>query len=134
MSEENRIQVYETTNITRLSLAKLALDNAEIVYESLYENTLQLDGVYAMGQNGAQLAVDAKDKDHAFKVLEEAGLNNHEEDDKESEIQAFSESLGKYPILKLLPANLRFLVLIGTILVLGFLILSYYLLRKDGMM
>lgn len=69
MSEENRIQVFETTNITRLSLAKLALDNAEIAYESLYENTLQLDGVYAMGQNGAQLVVDAKIRTTHLKFL-----------------------------------------------------------------
>lgn len=134
MSEETRIQVYETMNITRLSLAKLALDNAGIPYESLYENTLQLDGVYAMGSHGAQLMVNSADVEKAKQILEEAGMMNHDLDDEESSVQTFSESLGKYPILKLFPANLRFLVLIGSILVIGFLILSYFLLRKDGMM
>lgn len=134
MSQDSQIQVFETTNITRLSVAKLALDNAGIPYNSLYENTLQLDGVYAMGQNGAQLMVNEADVARANEILSEAGLMNPTMDEEPSSIQTFSESLGKYPILKSIPANLRFLVLIGGILIIGFLILSYFLLRKDGMM
>ena len=66
--------ILETTDRTQLSLAKVALQHADIPFKVLHENTLNMGDAYAMGSTGALIQVPLNEIGSARILLKEQGL------------------------------------------------------------
>lgn len=68
-------RIYEVSDPQVLSIIKLSFDDAGIRYRTLFEHTLQIANVYALGNNGAIFEVAIEDYDRAKEILTELGIN-----------------------------------------------------------
>ncbi len=108
------IRLYEAMHPQDLTMIQLALTKEDVEYRTLYENTLQVANVYALGNNGAIIEVAEKDHNKAKGILRELGieLDYHVAADRFLFIHKFDEKTKKLPLLGKMDLGYRFLSLV----------------------
>lgn len=116
------IRIKEVNNLQALELIKLKFNKEGVRYKVLFERTLHLDGIYALGQRGAIIEVWEEHLARATMALEELGYNTaFQEDEQPSAFLLFFDQKTKYlPLLGKIPVSLRWVLVIvfGVFLVL----------------
>lgn len=101
-------RIYEVLNPQELSVIKLSFDTHGIEYRTLFEHTLQIANVYALGNTGAIIEVTEEDYDRAKDILVSHGieLDYHVKLDRFKFIEWIDNAtskvkwIGKLPLVK----------------------------------
>lgn len=107
------IRLIEILNTQELTIIKLAFNEADIEYKTLFENTLQIAEVYALGNRGVIIEVVEKDVEKAKKILSGLGieLDYDKEKDKFEFVDKLDALTGKIPLIGRLQFAYRFILL-----------------------
>ncbi len=116
------IRLIEIMDQQDLTILKLALNEADIEYITLYEQTLSTVNVYALGSGGAVIEVAETDLERANEVLQELGidLNYNSKKDRFHFINIIEKITDRLPFISTLALELRFLILTISLLLLIF--------------
>jgi len=106
-------------------MIKISFDDCGIGYRTMYEHSLQIAQVGALGNHGAVIEVDEAQYDEAKDILASLGirLDYHVKEDRFAFIAKLDHLTQKMPVLQNLPLGYRVLIVIGvSILVLTILV------------
>ncbi|MEN0051117.1 MAG: hypothetical protein AAF806_28900 [Bacteroidota bacterium] len=119
MEEVTYVRLYEVMSTQELTMIKIVLNREEVDYRILFENTLQLAEVYALGNSGAIIEVAEYELRNAITILEELGIqiNYESSEDQFRLVSFFDRQTKKLPLLGKIDLSYRFLLLISSVLV-----------------
>lgn len=120
------IRLIETMNSQDLTMIKLALSKENIAYKTLFENTLRIADVYALGNSGAIIEVAEDDYLKSKEILSELGFNIDYDpiEDRFEFVNKFDRITENIPFLRRFRLEYRFLlILLVSSLMLGSIVL-----------
>jgi len=119
------IRIYETQNLSELSLIKLSLNREQIDFRVQHEHTLQLSNAYAMGSSGAILEVREEEVQLAILILKELDieLDNRGPENRFELLNIADEIIDNIPGLRVLEGNIRYFVFFVSLAMMLFLFL-----------
>ncbi|MCC6724773.1 MAG: DUF2007 domain-containing protein [Saprospiraceae bacterium] len=124
-------RLIELANVQELDMVKIAFNEAGIHYQVLFENTLQVASVYALGNGGAIVEVADTEVEQAREILSELGieLEFDPEEAKFEFIHKFDELTNKLPLFGSLEVGYRLLSLLGLLAIMVGVVAILYLSR-----
>lgn len=118
------IRIYETQNLSELSLIKLSLNREQIDFRVQHENTLQLSNAYAMGSSGAILEVREEEVPLAIDILKELDIELGSNSENRFELLNIAdEIIDNIPGMRVLEGNIRYFVFFVSLAMILFLFL-----------
>jgi hypothetical protein len=114
------IRLIEIANTQELEMVKIAFNRAGIRYRTLFEYTLQVANMYALGDGGAIVEVAENEVEVAKEILREMGIEI-EFDPAEAKfgfVSWFDENTHALPVLGKLEVGYRLLATLGLFAVL----------------
>ncbi len=128
------ITIFETLNLSEMTLIRQALENEGIEVNLLNEKTLQLSSVYALGNHGAEVQVREKDVEKAVLILTQSGFVLPHQEGKTNQFSLLNKLVNftdSIPFLKDVQREIRmvFALFLLLVLVISIILLFMFLVK-----
>ena len=125
------LRLIEINNKQELAIIKLAFNQGDIEYRTLFENTLQTGDIYALGNTGAIIEVAEKDLAEAKIILADLGmeLDYDSSKDRFNFINKFDKRTQNIPWIGNLQLEFRLVTIVFATLLVLFSALTLHILR-----